>query len=341
MNGDKPANHTLTRPLPRRQGDRVRAAAGLLLMAAATWWGSAAQAQSLGCLIEPERVMDLGSPVIGVVQEVVVERGQSVKKGEVIARLHSDVERQSLALARARADARAQLSAAQATLVLTRRKHERIQSLVAQNFMSAQASDQSGAEAEVAERNVGQLREQQQLAEREWQVAQAQLALRVVRSPIDGVVVEKYLSAGERVDDKPIVRVAAIDQLRVEAVFPSAMYARLAVGMAATVKPELLGAEARVASVTSIDRVLDAASNTFRVRLRLDNVDQRLPAGVRCTVALTAPAGEAAPSVGSAAPSAAVTAVTPRRPAEPRAGGAPAPLSTPPPAAAVATAVAR
>ncbi len=266
------------------------------------------QPQSLGCLIEPDRVMDLGSPVIGVLQEVLVERGQLIKKGDVVARLQSEVERNSVVLARARADANAQMAAAQASWQLAKRKHERIKSLVAQNFMSEQAADQAGAEAEVALRTYSQMKEQQQLSEREWHVAQAQFDQRVVRSPIDGVVVEKYMSAGERVDEKPIVRVAAIDQLKVEAILASQMYSKVAIGMTATVTPDLSGTSPRTASITSIDRVLDAASNTFRVRLKLDNTDQPLPAGVRCAVSFSGVMPPAA--TGTASNSNAVTGTT-------------------------------
>ena len=35
-------------------------------------------AQALGCLIEPERVVDVGSPVIGVIQAMAVEDRKSV-----------------------------------------------------------------------------------------------------------------------------------------------------------------------------------------------------------------------------------------------------------------------
>jgi len=47
------------------------------------------------------------------------------------------------------------------------------------------------------------------------------------------------------------------------------------------------------------DKVLDAASNTFRVRLSLPNPDNRLPAGLRCKADL--PATPTAPSPAAAA----------------------------------------
>ena len=45
--------------------------------------------QPLGCLIEPNRVVGLGSPVIGVVESIEVERGDRVRKGQVIATLRA------------------------------------------------------------------------------------------------------------------------------------------------------------------------------------------------------------------------------------------------------------
>jgi len=40
------------------------------------------------------------------------------------------------------------------------------------------------------------------------------------------------------------------------------------------------------AKVTVVDRVIDAASGTFGVRLQLENPDNRFPAGIRCSVRL-------------------------------------------------------
>ena len=46
--------------------------------------------------------------------------------------------------------------------------------------------------------------------------------------------------------------------------------------------PELPGAEPVQATVQHVDQVLDAASNSFRVRLSLPNPNNQLPAGLRC-----------------------------------------------------------
>ena len=79
---------------------------------------------------------------------------------------------------------------------------------------------------------------------------------------------------------------------------PTAQYGTLATGDRLTIRPELPGVDAVVATVSHVDRVLDAASNSFRVRLTLPNPNHRLPAGLRCKADLPMTAG-AAPSAAT------------------------------------------
>ena len=59
---------------------------------------------------------------------------------------------------------------------------------------------------------------------------------------------------------------------------------KIAVGSQARVQPEEPATEPRNAKVTVVDRVVDAASGTYRVRLELPNSKQSLPAGLKCVV---------------------------------------------------------
>ena len=63
--------------------------------------------------------------------------------------------------------------------------------------------------------------------------------MRTIRSPVTGVVVDRYMSGGERIEEKLIVRVATVDPLRVEVVVPAALYGTIATGAMLTVTPEL------------------------------------------------------------------------------------------------------
>lgn len=243
-----------------------------------------AAGQTLGCLIEPDKVADLGSPVIGVLESIRAERGDMVKKGQPLALLRSDVERASAEVARSRAASEADLRAAQANRDLARQKLTRAEDLVARNFLAQQALDQARADFQVAEQKLMQTRDQLRVWGREVGVAEAQVGLRTLRAPFEGVVVERYLSAGERVEEKPVFKLARIDTLRVEVIVPAARFGSIRVGELASVKPDLPNAAPVAASVALVDRVVDAASNTFRVRLTLPNADLRLPAGLRCRI---------------------------------------------------------
>lgn len=252
-----------------------------LITAASTW---ASGVQPLGCLIEPSRVVDVGSPVIGLVESVKVERGDRVVKGQVVAMLRADVERAAVGVAASRAKVSAEIQAAQSNYELARQKLARAQDLVSKKFISDQALEQARADAEVAEQRLAQAKDQRRTLGNELHLAEAQLELRTIRSPADGVIVERYMSGGERVEEKPIVRVATVNPLRVEVVVPASLYGTIRVGSVLTVTPELPNAKPRQAKVVLVDSIIDGPSNTFRFRLELPNLDYALPAGPRCKV---------------------------------------------------------
>lgn len=245
--------------------------------------------QTPGCLIEPNRVADIGAQVVGVVSRYAVQRGDAVVAGQPLVELHADVERANARVARTRARVDAEVRVADANLSLARQKLDRAQALLAQQFISEQALDQARAEVDVAAQRLAQARGQQQIWLDERGVADAQLGLRTVRSPIRGLVADIYLQPGERVEERPLLRVAEIDPLRVELMVPIAHWGALKKGDTVSVRPELPGAAPVAATVTHVDKLTDAASNTFRVQLMLPNRELRLPAGLRCKAELPAP----------------------------------------------------
>jgi len=243
-------------------------------------------AQPLGCLIEPFQVAEVGSPVIGVIESVRAERGDTVRKGQILALLRADVERAQVDVASNKAQAIAEVNAAEANAVLARQKLKRAEGLMAEEFVSTAAVEQARAEARVADERVLQAREQRRTAEREHALAQAQLGLRTIRAPSDGVIADRYLSVGERVEDKPLFRVAMVDPLRVEVVMPAQLYGIVRVGSTMTIAPEFPNTAPREAKVILVDKLIDGASNTFRIRLSLPNPGAGLPAGLRCKASL-------------------------------------------------------
>jgi membrane fusion protein, heavy metal efflux system len=242
---------------------------------------------AMGCLIEASATAEVGTPVIGIVERVLVERGDRIKRGQILAHHDNRLERAALVVAEQKVANNAELRAAKSQLTFATRKAERTAELTTQNYVSGQAREQADTEAQLARMRLAQAIEQRQLALKELDLAQAQLQQRTIVSPIGGVVVDRLVSVGERVENRPIFRIAQIDPLRVEVVLPSSQFGRIAVGATARVTPEMPGSTVHEARVSIVDPVVDAASNTFRARLSLPNPTFELPAGVRCRVEFT------------------------------------------------------
>jgi len=167
--------------------------------------------------------------------------------------------------------------------------------LQAHNVASTQDVETAQAEYNVAAQDLALAKLNRKMAELELVRSQALLEQRTIRSPINGVVVERTLGPGEYVrPDANIATLASIDPLNVEAYLPVRYYGLIKVGDTATVHPdEPIGGE-DTAKVSIVDQVFDAASGTFGVRLSLPNPGNRLPAGLRCRVTFAIPEKPAA-----------------------------------------------
>ena len=122
------------------------------------------------------------------------------------------------------------------------------------------------------------------LADLELRKSTAELARRTIKSPIPGVVTERSLSTGEFAKQDPILKIAQLDPLRVEAFAPVAILGMIKVGDEAQVIPQAPVNGSYAAKVTVVDKVIDAASGTYGIRLELPNPEFQLPAGLKCNL---------------------------------------------------------
>jgi len=234
------------------------------------------------CLIEPRVITQLGSSVQGVVEKLLVDRGEFVKRGQAVAKLAADIERINLDQAEARANMKSEIVAREADLVLAKHNHARMQELFDQNMVSAQQRDEAIAQRHVASAALVQALESFQLLQIEKIRAEQQLAQRTIRSPIDGVVVEHSVFPGEFVYDNPVMTIAQIDPLRVEVVLPGRLFGDFKEGDTALVYPELGATDPLVARIEVVDKLLDTRSGTFGVRLTLPNAEHAIAGGQKC-----------------------------------------------------------
>lgn len=247
--------------------------------------GAATAPAELDCVIEPTMVVSLSTAIEGLVETVAVDRGDVVERGQVVATLESSLEKAALESARFRAAMETPIKTSQARVELAGRRAARSQQMFREGTLSSQENDEVQSEKLLAEMGLLEAREAQALARLEAQRAATALALRTIRSPISGVVVRRFLNPGELAGGQtPLLRIAQLNPLRVEVFAPVAMVGRITVGMSAPVTPEAPIRGSYAAKVTVVDRVADASSGTFGVRLELPNPSNRLPAGLRCKV---------------------------------------------------------
>jgi len=217
----------------------------------------AVEVPSLEGMIEPNELVEFSSQVPGIIEQINVERGDRVQRGQVLTQLKSGVEEAAVNLAKARVE-------------FGLRKAERNEELYKKQLISSHEKDEIETEIQLA---------QLQLLETE-----ERLKLRTIRSTIDGVVVERIGAAGEYVGEEPFLIVARIHPLNVEVVVPVAYFGAINKGQHARVLLEEPVGGSYKAKVVIIDQVIDAASGTFRVRLELPNPKLILPAGLKCQV---------------------------------------------------------
>jgi RND family efflux transporter MFP subunit len=244
----------------------------------------AAEPAELDGLIEPSLIVKIGSSVPGILDMVKVDRGALVKKGQVLARLRDKVERATMELARARAQMRSTIAVRQARLDYTQRRQQRMEGLFKKKVIPFEDMDESRTNTEMAEKELEEAWENIGLAKLEHQRSVEVLKRMTIRSPITGVVMERFLSPGEYVQDQPVLKLAQIDPLYVEVFAPVEIFGSIKMGMQAKVLPETPIGGSYTAKVVIVDRVVDAASGTFGVRLEIPNQKYQLPAGLKCVV---------------------------------------------------------
>lgn len=255
-----------------------------VVAAAAPAWPQAGAGHD--CLVEPFQTVEVGSPGTGLLEKVLVRRGDRVAQGQVLAVLESRAEAAAAELARLKAEARGPQQAAREKMEFAQRKFQRRSEMAAQKLGSAQERDDAEAELAQARAELLLAQEAAQQARQEFLQQSSSLNLRTVRSPFAGVVVDQMLFPGEIVDPgsskRAILKLAQLDPLRVRVIVPMKLFGTVKPGTTLDVTPELPSRGGQTATVRSVDRLVDAASGTFTVVAEMPNRQLDVPAGVRC-----------------------------------------------------------
>jgi len=148
--------------------------------------------------VTARRSATVSAQITGTLTAVLIEEGDHVEDGQVLARLDDTAQRAQLA------QAEAQLHAAQATLVQwqsqleqARRDWKRADDMVGRKLVSQQAVEQAHTQVETLAAQVATQRKMIELGEASVSAAQVQLGYCTVRAPFTGVVIAKAAQVGE------------------------------------------------------------------------------------------------------------------------------------------------
>lgn len=269
-------------------GGRRRKAALVCLLAVSP--AALGAAESYDCLIEPLQTVELGMPASGLIDKVLVKRGDRIARNQVLASLDSHAEQAATDLAHYKSELAGPTQLAQSKIEFSQRKFSRRHDMADEKLMSRQDSDDAEADLKQAQAELVEARENREVAHLEYVQQSSQLSLRTIRSPFDGVVIDQMMWPGEIFEPgatrHAVLKVAQLNPLRVRVVLPMRAFGIPTEGMAVTVTPEIQASKTYTARIISVDRIIDAASGTFVASMDLPNPKLDIPSGVKCKAVL-------------------------------------------------------
>jgi RND family efflux transporter MFP subunit len=220
--------------------------------------------------LAPKFQAEIKSELTAVVAEVYVTEWVRVAKGQPLARLDSREDEAMLEAARA--------SLLQAEVAETRaqRELERALKLKEVGLITAQGLDDARTSREAAAATTAAVRAQVRAAE-------TRVTKALIRAPFDGVVAERFASAGDRVENMgggPMFRVVDTSVLDLTVNVPSARLGELAVGQELTFTSDAVPGRTFAGKVAHINPTAENASRAVAVMAEVDNRDGALKGGL-------------------------------------------------------------
>lgn len=226
------------------------------------------QVVRLNGTIQPFNQSQLRAEVAAVINEISVRRGESVKKGQLLARLDtSDVG------ARMR-EKQSNLESARSALKLAEINREKAITLTQRGVKSQTALDEAENAWRNARANVAAL--EQQLT-----VARKSVNDTAIYAPIDGLVAERFVNPGERVAvDAKLFTIADLEIMEVEALVPARDVPQLRIGQKVALHVEGFGDRNFDAHIERINPTAQSGSRSIPVYVLLKNPEHVLRGGM-------------------------------------------------------------
>lgn len=204
--------------------------------------------------LQAEREAKLVSEVAGTVLELLVEEGDRVQQGQVLARVDA-------------AHSRLQLREAEADLQRRRNEVDRGDKLLERRLIPATTQDQAQSDYAVRRAEVA--------------LARVSVAKAEIRAPFAGVVTRRWIKQGQLLAaNAPVFDMADFSELRAELRVPERDASALASGQPVSFTVDALSGSRFDARITRVAPIVDGDSGTVKVTIGIDNRDGTLRPGL-------------------------------------------------------------
>ena len=254
-------------------------------VAASTAQGPSAILQASG-YVTARRQATVSAQITGKLKEVLIEEGEHVKAGQILARLDDAALQTSVAQARAQLLAAQALEAQyQAQLTQARRDTQRSQDLIERNLVSRQSLESAQTQETTLGAQLQVQRKQIELAQAGLRGAQVQLDYCTVRAPFAGVIIAKAAQAGEIISPisagggftrTGVGTIVDMDSLEIEVDVNEAYINRVVSQQPAQALLDAYPNWNIPAHVIAIIPTADRNKATVKVRVALDQKDPRI-----------------------------------------------------------------
>ncbi|MCK6620421.1 MAG: efflux RND transporter periplasmic adaptor subunit [Calditrichaceae bacterium] len=235
-------------------------------------------------VVRPIDRVEIKSKASGQIEELAVEVGDFVRKGDLIARLDQKDERAAVK------QAEADFDIARAELIQAQRAFDRLDQLFKDRLISEEERDQIELRLAVANGNLVR-------ATTTLERARERFAESVVRAPVDGVILQKYVEEGQIIASgvsnvsggTPIVDIADMRNVHIEAGIDEIDIGKIHIGQPARVVAEaypMLKFKGKIVRIAPEARI-EQNVTLFNVIIEVENTEGKLKSGMNASIEIT------------------------------------------------------
>ncbi len=192
--------------------------------------------------------------VDGEIRELLVEEGDEVKKGQVLARLDGD-------------RLRLELNESEAKLRKLQRDFERNVDLQAKGLIS--------------DGDFEKIKFEMEALEAAFNLASLELDYTQIRAPIDGVIAERFVKLGNTIaEGEALFRVTSLDPLVAYLHVPEREYRHIDPGQPVGIEIDAVAGDPIAAAVTRVSPVVDPQTGTFKITVEIIDKQRRIKPGM-------------------------------------------------------------